>query len=238
MRRQTLVPILVVLALTLGALAQNGVIQGTAVDEKGNVVPDAQVNCYDLDPSKNVVEVQSGAPASVTTDKDGRFLIEHVMAAHRYGIVAQKAEAGYPDMSIGFYNPTGKLQTATARAKGQASDVTVRMGPKATRLEWDVKDVTTGEPIKGINYAMHRMDGGGESAGLAAVGGSAPGRYNWLIPSDIPVTIEFSAPGYQTWYYPGTTNKIAKTFMATAPGQATKLDVFLQPAVQQAGQMK
>ena len=233
-RREMLVPIFVVLLLTLGALAQNGVIQGTAVDEKGTVVPDAQINCYDLDPPKNVVEVRSGSPAAVTTDRGGRFAIEHVMAGHRYGLVAQKEGAGYPDMSIGFYNPTGKLQTATAQPKGQSLDVTVRMGPKATRLEWDVKDVTTGEPIKGIYYAMHRIDGRGESAGLAAVGGSAPGKYSWLIPSDIPVTIEFSAPGYQTWYYPGTTNRDAKTFMATAPGQTTKLAVFLQPVVQQA----
>ncbi len=238
MRHQVLVLIFVVLALAIGALAQNGVIQGTAVDEKGNVVPDAQVNCYDLDPPKNVVEVHTGPPASVTTDRDGRFVIEHVMAGHRYGLVAQKEGVGYPDMSIGFYNPTGKLQTATAQLKGQSLDVTVRMGPKGMRLEWDVKDVTTGEPIKGINYAMHRADGGGESAGLAAVGGSAPGRYSWLIPSDIPVAIEFSAPGYQTWYYPGTTDKAAKTFMATAPGQATKLNVFLQRVAQQGGQMK
>lgn len=231
MRHPMLLPI--VLALTLSALAQYGVIQGTAVDEKGNVVPDAQVNWYDLDPPKNVVEVHTGPYASVTTDKDGRFVIENLMAGHRYDLVAQKPEAGYPDMSSSLYNPTSKVQIATAQLKGQALDVTVRMGPKAMRLEWDVKDVTTGKPIKGISFAMRRMDGLGESEGLAAVGGSAPGRYSWLIPSDVPVTIEFSAPGYQTWYYPGTTSKAAKTFMATAPGQATKLDVFLQPVAQQ-----
>jgi hypothetical protein len=233
-----LVPIFVALALTLGALAQDSVIQGTAVDEKGDVVPGAQVNWYDLDPPKDVVEVQVGQPASVTTDKGGRFVIEHVMAGHRYDLVAQKEKAGYPDMSSGLYNPTSKVQIATAQPKGQALDVTVRMGPKAMRLEWDVKDVTTGEAIKGISFAIRRMDGGGESAGMAPVGGSAPGRYSWLVPSDIPVTIEFSAPGYQTWYYPGTTNKAAKTFMTTAPGQATKLDVFLQSVVQQGGEMK
>lgn len=231
MKYRLLLTIYVALVLTLGALAQSdGFIQGTVVDEKGNTVADAQVNWYDLDPPKNVVEVHTGPPASVTTDKDGHFLIEHLTAGHRYGLVAQKEEAGYPDMSIGFYNPGGKLQETTAQTKGQPVDTQVRLGPKATRLEWDVKDAATGAPVKGIYYAMHRMDGKGETTTLAPVGGSAPGKYSWLIPSDVPITIEFSAPGYQTWYYPGTHTKAAQTFMATAPGQTTKLDVLLQPS--------
>ena len=229
-------PLVVVVALTIGAIAQSGVIRGIALDEKGNVVPDAQINWYDLDPPQYVVEVHTGPPSSVTTDKKGHFVIQNVIAGHRYGLVSQKEEAGYPDMSIGFYNPTGKVETVTAEVKERSSDVTVRMGPKAMRLEWDVKDVTTGQPIKSINYAMHRMDGAGES--LPAVSGSAPGRYSWLIPADTSIEIEFSAPGYQTWYYPGTSNKAAKTSMATASGQTTKLEVFLQAIAQQDEQAK
>jgi hypothetical protein len=55
-----------------------------------------------------------------------------------------------------------------------------------------------------------------------------------LVPSDAQVTVEFSAPGYQTWYYPGAADKAARTFMATAPGQTTKLDVLLQPVADKA----
>lgn len=48
------------------------------------------------------------------------------------------------------------------------------------------------------------MDGKGERPGLAPVGGGAPGKHSWLVPSDTPVSIEFSSPGYKTWYCPGT----------------------------------
>jgi hypothetical protein len=211
------------LALTCSAWAftPEGVIQGQVIDINGGLVPGIQVSWYDLDPfnkEKHVLEMRTGVIPSVETDTRGHFKIEHLVVGHHYAIVAKNESAGYPDMASPLYNPGGKkTQIAVAEPSEQSLDFTVRLGPKATRLEWEVKDASSAAPIRSIIFAIRRMDGGGEVSGQAPVAGSAPGKYGWLIPSNIPVTIEFSAPGYPTWYYPGTTNKANKTFFSTAP---------------------
>lgn len=230
MKRIMLCMCVFVVTYSLSAVGQTGIIQGSAVDENADPVSEAEVTWFDLDASENVVEAHTGPQASVNTDKTGHFTIEHLVVDHNYALVAKKESAGYPDMSMSLHNPLGKTQTTTARPKGQVLEFRLQMGPKAARLKWDVRDAITGAHVKGLTFAMHRGDGAGESAGLAPLSGSAPASYSLLVPTDVGVSVEFSAKGYKTWYYPGTTTKAATTFMSTAPGQTTKLDVRLEQA--------
>jgi len=203
------------------AATPKGVIQGVVVDEGGSPVAAAQVTTsYDLD-SKDV-EVQMGAVPTFETDVDGHFMVTNLNVGHQYKVYAQKEEAGYPNMAVGFFNPKDEAVIATAETQRRALDTRVRLGPKAAILSYDVRDNSTRKPIPNLTLYIKRMDEGD-------FGGTGCVDNRCLIPSDVPVTVEFSAKGYKTWYYPGSMNKAASSPLATVPGKATQLDVFLEP---------
>jgi hypothetical protein len=210
-------------------LPKAGIISGTVVDEGGAPLEDATVNWFDLEP-KYTVEVQAGQRPFVKSDGKGHFYITHLIAGDRYALVAHKEEAGYPDLAQPLYNPLGKTPVAVAQAQDRVPDVVIQVGPKAARFQWIVKDAVSGALLPGIGFAIYRSDGRGENKGMPPVGGSAPGTFSYLIPTDIGVTIEFSAEGYKTWYYPGAMDKAGRTFLRAVPGENIKLEVALQPA--------
>jgi len=108
-----------------------------------------------------------------------------------------------------------------AEPRDRALDLTVQLGPKAMVLTWDVKDSATGRSLNNIVFFnITRADEGGS-------GGSNRDR-RLLLPTDVPVTVEFSAKGYKTWYYPGTPDKAASTALPTVPGQEVALRVSLR----------
>jgi hypothetical protein len=218
----------VILLASLGAFGttpqttpQTGAIKGTVVDEAGNPVAAAQVSTsIDLD-SKDVI-VWSGPVPSFPTDAHGHFVVTNLVVGHHYKVYAQKEEAGYPDMMNSLFNPRDEAVVAVAEPKDRALDVTVRLGPKAMVLTWDVKDSATGRSLNNlVFFNITRADEGSS--------GGSNGDRRMLIPTDVPVTVAFSAKGYKTWYYPGTMDKGVSTALHTMPGQALALNVFLQP---------
>lgn len=209
-------------------LPKTGIINGTVVDGDGAPLEKATVNWFDLE-HKNTVEVQMGQPSFVKTDNKGHFHIAHLIAGDRYALIAHKEAAGYPDLAQPLYNPSSRTQIAVAQTEDGAPYVLIRLGQKAARFQWQVKDAVTGALLPGIGFSIHRADGRGENNGMAPVGGSAPGTFSYLIPTDVGVTIEFSAEGYKTWYYPGVMDKAARTFVRAVPGETVKLEVALQP---------
>lgn len=215
-------------------LPKVGVINGTVVEDRGAPLDDATVNWFDLE-YNNTVEVQAGQVPFVKTDEKGRFHIMRLNAGERYALVAYKEDAGYPNLAEPLYNPSGKLTVAIAQGADRAPDVQIQLGPKAARLQWEVKDAVTGALLPGIGFAIYRSDGRGEdqARGMAPVGGSAPGTFTYLIPTDVGVTIEFYLQGYKTWYYPGVMEKAARTFLRAAPGQTIEIHVALEPVAAQ-----
>ncbi len=200
---------------------QTGAITGTVVDEAGNPVVAAEVSPgRDLD-SKGI-EVWMGVWPTFPTNANGHFVVTNLVVGHHYKVYAKKEEAGYPDMRLGLFNPRDEGVVAAAEPKDRALDVTVRLGPKAMILTWDVKDSATGRSLNNIvTFHITRTDEG------EVRGGSLDRKF--LLPTDVPVTVEFSAKGYKTWYYPGTIDKAVSTALRTTPGQAVALNVFLQP---------
>ncbi len=201
---------------------QTGAIKGTVVDEAGNPIAAAEVSpSRDLD-SKDIIEVGMGVWPTFLTDANGHFVVTNLVVGHHYKVYAKKEEAGYPDMRMGLFNPRDEAVVAVAEPKDRALDVTVRLGPKAMVLTWDVKDSATGRSLNNIvTFHITRTDEG------EVRGGSLDRKF--LLPTDVAVTVEFSAKGYKTWYYPGTIDKATSTALRTTPGQAVALNVFLQP---------
>jgi hypothetical protein len=201
---------------------ETGAITGTVVDEAGNPIAAAEVSpSRDLD-SKDIIEVGMGVWPAFPTDANGHFVVTNLVVGHHYKVYGKKEEAGYPDMRMGLFNPRDEAVVAVAEPKDRALDVTVRLGPKAMVLTWDVKDSVTGRSLNNIvTFHITRTDEG-------EVRGDSLDR-KFLLPTDVPVTVEFSAKGYKTWYYPGTIDKAVSTALRTTPGQAVALNVFLQP---------
>ncbi len=206
---------------SFGTTPKTGTIKGTVVDAAGNPVASAQVSTgYDLD--SKAVEVWAGQVPTFETDANGHFVVTNLVEGHHYKVYAKKEEAGYPDMMWSLFNPRDEAPIAMAETKGQAQDVTVQLGPKAMTLTYDVKDSATGRSLNNIvTFYVKRADEGD-------AGGSNQDR-RLLLPTDVPVTVEFSAKGYKTWYYPGTPDKAASTALPTVPGQEVALRVSLQP---------
>lgn len=207
---------------SFGTTPQTGAIKGTVVDEAGHPIAAAQVSTgYDLD-SKDV-QVWAGQVPTFPTDANGHFVVTNpnLVVGHHYKVYAKKEEAGYPDMMNSLFNPRDEAVVALAEPKDKALDVTVQLGPKAMVLTWDVKDSATGRSLNNIVFFnVTRADEGGS--------GGSNGDRRLLLPTDVPVTVEFSAKGYKTWYYPGTPDKAASTALPTVPGQEVALRVSLQ----------
>lgn len=208
-----------VLALSPRAEPQAGVITGLVLDERGVPVEAAHVTWISV--AKGVVEVQVGPVEFVVTDKAGRFMIPGLEVGTPYQVYAQKEEENYADMSLGFYNPKGTAVTATAAAQGKASDVTVQVGPKAGRLNWEVTDAATGKPVN-PTLTVTRTDAGG------SIGGGGPANDSYLVPSDADLAFSVSAPGYLTWYYSAGEQK-RRAPLRLKPGEEKTVKIQLQP---------
>src|SRR5437879_5631270 len=143
---------------------QTGAIRGTVVDEAGNPVAAAEVSTsVDLD-SKDVI-VWTGPHPTFPTDAKGHFVVSGVMGdlvvGHHYKVYAKKEEAGYPDMMWSLFNPRDEAVIAVAEPKDRAVDLTVRLGPKAMVLTWDIKDSATGRSLNNlVTFHITRADEG------------------------------------------------------------------------------
>jgi hypothetical protein len=208
------------LALCCHAQPKAGVIRGIVIDEQGAPVNFAHVTWVNV--AKGVAEVQIGIVAFEATDGQGRFSIHGLAVGTPYNVYAQKETDYYADMSSGFYSSKDDAVTAIAAEQDKAVDVTIRMGPKAGRLNWKVTGAATG-PAANLTFMFVRADTG------ASVGGSAPADYDRLVPSNTDIEFSVSAPGYRAWYYPAG-DKRHRAMLRLKPGEAKTVDIRLQPA--------
>ncbi|MBZ5571512.1 MAG: carboxypeptidase-like regulatory domain-containing protein [Acidobacteriia bacterium] len=206
------------LTLCSYAEAQVGVIKGFVVDEQGKRVPGAQVNWQRIMP-KGYVEVYGTIVPSSTSDDQGHFSINGLAEGESYKVYAQKEESYYPDMTVGLYNPKDDASIVTAQTADKATDVTVRLGPKAGRLSWQCKDAITGLPMHPTLSVKRTDSGDGFGGGVG---------HSFLIPADTDVTLTVEARGYQTWYYPGTADKKQSAPLRVGAGEQKLLEIQLE----------
>jgi len=207
-----------------------GVIAGIVVNEAGSPVADVHVMTRDLDP--NTVEVFAGVVPYFATDQQGKFLIPELTVGHPYKIYAEKEEDEYPNTMLGMYNPKDEAPVAVATLTAQAQVVTVRIGPKAGRLKWNVADAVTGYYIDKPTIFFQRTDtrtfqriDTGASTDVSEFAGNGV-----LVPSNTDLIVEVSARGYREWYYPGTFDKGTAAPLRLLPGEERTLQVQLRPS--------
>ena len=95
-----------------------------------------------------------------------------------------------------FFNdkPLPEVQIS---AQTRIADVVVSLGPKAGILTGTIRDAVTGKPISAGFYFVQVKD---RTKGMGT--GAAP-DFRVLIPSSEDIEVKVSAPGYDTWVYPG-----------------------------------
>jgi hypothetical protein len=209
------------LALTLCsyAEAQVGVIKGFVVDEQGQHVPDALVTWLRVAPDGEV-DVYVGATKYYASNRNGHFIIRGLTQGDRYKIYAKKESAYYPNMTVGFFNPKDDALVATPQPEDKAVDITVHLGPKAGQLALNVRDAATGMPLSPTISVARARTGEG-------FGGGEPANSSFLVPADTDISFTVSAPGYEAWYYPGTTDEKQSTPLRVSAGEQKLLELQL-----------
>jgi hypothetical protein len=110
---------------------QPGVIQGVVVNEAGSPVTDAQVTTSgDLD--CKCITVFNGVIPTFNTDERGHFVVTNLVIRHHYKVYAKKEDAGYPEMMVGFFNPSDQAAIAVAQPKEEARTLESNWAQKRT----------------------------------------------------------------------------------------------------------
>jgi hypothetical protein len=195
-----------------------GVIRGIVVNEYSQPVAGADVTAQLTD------ELHQGMVRYVQTDAAGRFVINGLKSA-RYQVFAMKEADGYANPRWFIYDnrtvPVVQLSDAAP-----ASDVLVKIGPKAARISGTITDAATGDPIEAVNFRVWR---GKDCASALSL--SATPRYDLLIPSGAEVALEVSVPGYEVWRYNPGPNAAEPAWLSLPSGARMPLNIKLQPII-------
>jgi hypothetical protein len=224
MRSSCFVVSLVFLASSLGysqsgsrtneqKMLPEGRVTGTVLDEFSQPINKANVCTVIYLPSK------SDARCFAYTDKTGQFQIDHVPMG-TYGVVASKIDDGYTDFG------TAPVQKVTITPEEPLANVMLKLGPRAGILIPLVKDKVTGKLVPDF-FLNWRVDvPGGTWTG-------ASGFSQWTTRTSIPagkdVSLQVSAPGYQTWVYANPSNQSRPSYLRLESGERKSLNVELEP---------
>jgi Carboxypeptidase regulatory-like domain len=200
-----------------GAWAQTeGAITGKVVDSGGKPVASVAVDISEKGKALRGHRLRGQA----WTGADGTFRIQHVPLG-TYIVETSKSEDGYPDTALAFYSNL-KIPTVSVSPIVPDQEVTIVLEPKAGILDAsDVVDAITGAPIQ-ATVKLRRVDSGYWMSTSSTVN-------NILVAPDTAVAIEVSAPGYATWYYPGSTDASRSATISLKPEQKMTISVALQP---------
>jgi uncharacterized surface anchored protein len=186
-----------------------GRIVGTVLNEAGQLVDHARV-CTSITSGANT-EIN----CRVSTDKDGRFQIEHLRTG-TYNVFAQKEEEGY---TISNQSPGQKVEITIEQS---FAIVTIRLRPKGGILVGSVKDKTSGKPVEAIAVRYLAVDKG--DAGFTR----ANGNFQITVPTATDLIIVVSAEGYKGWVYTDPSDP-SHPVLRLASGEQRLLDIELEP---------
>jgi hypothetical protein len=164
-----------------------------------------------------------------TSDSAGKFTLPNVPAGNVY-VLAFKESEGYPNNFYAFY----KVKTAHSSVKleikpGEATDVTILLGPKAAFLKVDAIN-EKGMPVAVGGYQLDRDD--------------VPGPYGTSVPTDprlvgvgfingvmlvppVPFRLTVRSDGYEPWHYGGAKWQTKHGLIVLKSGQTLSLHVRL-----------
>ncbi len=181
------------------------------LNDVGNPLPGAKVHA-----ELNGVAMAK-AIRFVESDQNGFFVIDPLEFGSYY-VEAMKEGDGYGGMSWSFFNDK-PLPTAQISAQTRIADVVVSLGPRAGALTGTIRDAATGKPISAGFDLVQVKD---RTKWIST--GTAP-YFRILIPSSKDIELKVSAPGYDTWVYPGP--NLAPQPLRMEQGSEANLDIRL-----------
>jgi hypothetical protein len=201
-----------------------GSITGTVLDANGIAIPAAKVTAQYICVSPCVMHT---ALPQEQTDNEGHYVFKR-LGCGRYSVSAEKPEDDYPPLYLWFYS--GEKQPEV-QLSGTSASVTVdlKLSKKAGIVVGTVADAETGNPIDAYvefraTTDQRRFLGSGLSA-----------QFRMLVPSDTPVMMKVSHPGYEDWWF--TRNAVIAP-VQVGSGESLKIEVRLKKASSEQSQSR
>jgi hypothetical protein len=191
-----------------------GLIRGVVIDDHGKPVASAKVTATTSESTEN-------AERYATTDEKGNFSFT-ALPWGKYSLAPGKPEAGFPDMSLAFYNNHSPLPTIGLAPGNPTAEVKVVLQQRAAVLSGTVTDRESHEPVQ-ATFLLRRAD---HPADLVTQ--DMPSPYRVLVPYDTDVKMQVVAPGYKPWYYPGTIGATESSTLRIKANQDKQLNIQLE----------
>ncbi len=166
----------------------SGAIEGQVLNAEGRAVYNAEVLAQKMN--------FTGKLPAAYTDEQGMFLIKN-LAPGSYMISVSKIEDDYPPTHLPFYCAgLVEVPEVTVYEGHTTSGIAVNIGAKAAKVVGRVVDATTNKLLRGQGVAVTFRRGDNFDYSYKAEP-DVDGRLTTLLPP-VPLTIEVSAPGYET----------------------------------------
>lgn len=101
--------------------------------------------------------------------------------------------------------------------------LTIKFGSNIAVLSGSLKDAITEKPV------VAKLSIKSSSSGQSWFSGGIPSNYRVIVPRLTDLAVQISAPGYQTWYYPGAIVQ-SDGHPFNQPIGHRQLDIALKPA--------
>ena len=178
--------------VTSSAEQQYGTISGTVLDRQGSAVAHAKVTA---DYVCKTPCVKAMPLDQAESDDQGRYEFKRLEYG-RYSVSAEKPAENYPPLYLAFYSPEKQPEVDVSEAnKNVTLDLVLSM--KAGVLVGTVADRETGTPMDANVDFRSTTD---SRRGISG-SGLTNARFRVLVPSDTPVLMKVSKPGYEDWFY-------------------------------------
>jgi len=171
---------------------QYATISGTVLDRQGSAVAHAKVTADYV----CITPCVKAMPLDQTeSDNQGRYEFKRLEYG-RYSVSAEKPEENYPPLYLAFYSPEKQSEVDVSEANKNVT-IDLVLSIKAGVLVGTVADRETGMPMDANVDFRSTTD----SRRWISGSGLTKARFRVLVPSDTPVLMRVSKPGYEDWFY-------------------------------------
>lgn len=195
-------------------------VTGYVLDMNGNLVAGAEVHAMPVERGGLIL-------TSVTTA--GRFS-RRLDGPGTYRVYASKDDKGYRTMSEELFilDPEG-VPAVIVNEQAPKKVTVIRLRPRAAKLTIKLVDVVTGRPLDQAQLVIRSEDNPKRQYNRSLTAfDKKNGEIKLLLPS-FPLTIEASAPGYESWSYREVGAKEQTSTLLLAPDETREITVGLRP---------
>jgi hypothetical protein len=203
----------------------DGYIEGKVIDPQGKPVEGAYVYSVGSEEGKRPLGGRWPPGPVTTTGAEGRFVLLHVPPDNPVSVYASKESDYYGGYGLSlFLLPNAKAAEVEVKL-GQPVNVTVQLGPKVGKIQWNVYDADTRELVHGIFMQSCRK---GTPAKYCVGGMSGPSVYSILISPglDFAINIEADDGLHEKWEYRNP--KTGSRYFRAKSGKTETLNVYLR----------